>query len=498
MNGQNKLVKALMAALVMMTGTLGAHAAPGDVLYSDNFDQGGGCSALSPWTTTNTNFSDTSTQTSNSGSCSLFTAGGFVQSTSPVTDLSAVTGADFTAWVRRGSDTFSEDTDANEDFEIQYLNSSGTWITLETFLGSGTKGEIINVSRSLPIDALHSGFRIRVEQTAGSNLPFDFWHIDDVTITETGTPPPPPGTGDIGVNRCDDFENGFGNWSTTNATRSGISAQTSNSGSNSLFTRHDPVTTTSVSFNSAGLNQLTVWVRRGSDAFSENPEGNENLLIQYLNASNNWVTLETFTGSGTQGQIFNRTYNLPASAQHANFRVRFTQTEGSGSDFDYWHVDDVCFLGDGPDFSVNKSVRIEEDPINGDTNPLGIPGAWAIYTISITNNGVGTADPGSINLRDFIDESTSLFTGDFDGSGSPFDFIDGTGVNASGVSLSWGGVSDNTDGVTFFNASGNPIFPNGTFDPAVAEFLLQFTGTMNGTGGGGNPTFSIEYRVLVE
>ena len=65
-----------MAALAVIAGGLGAHAAPGDVLYSDIFDDGGGCSALAPWTTTNTNFGGTSTQASNSGSCSLFTAGG--------------------------------------------------------------------------------------------------------------------------------------------------------------------------------------------------------------------------------------------------------------------------------------------------------------------------------------------------------------------------------------------------------------------------------------
>ncbi|MEO1641696.1 MAG: hypothetical protein AAFR74_00065 [Pseudomonadota bacterium] len=498
MSERNRLVKAFMAALVMMTGILSAYAAPGDILYSDNFDQGGGCSALAPWTTTNTSFGGTSTQTSNSGNCSLFTAGGFVEVTSPVTDLSGVVGADLTAWVRRGADSFSEDTDPGEDFEIQYLNNTGTWVTLESYLGSGTKGEVILVNRTLPLAALHSGFRLRVRQLAGSNLPYDFWHIDDVTITETGTPPPIGGGGTLAVNRCDDFEDGFDNWTTTNSTRSAIGSQTSNSSFRSLFTRHGSVTTTSVAFNSAGLNQITVWVRRGADAFSENPDNNENLRFQYLNASNAWVTLETFSGSGTQGQVFNRTYNLPASAQHPNFQVRFTQTAGSGSDFDYWHIDDVCFLGEGPDFNVMKTVRIEQDPVNGTTDALGIPGAWAIYTLTVTNNGVGTADPGTLTLRDSMDESISLFTGDFDGSGSPFEFIDGTGSNASGVTLNWGGLADNADGVTFFNSVGTPVIPNGAFDPVVNEFLLQFGGTMNGTGGGGTPTFSVEYRVLVE
>ncbi|MEM1087042.1 MAG: hypothetical protein AAGH90_04880 [Pseudomonadota bacterium] len=495
-----------MAALAVMAGGLCAYAAPGDVLLSDDFDAGAGCDTLAPtWVTSDTNLAGISTQTSNSGSCSMFTRGDVVTITGPIIDLSAVTGAQLTAWLRQGQDSFSEDVDADEDFVFEYLNSVGSWIPIQTLAGAGPNGSITNVDFALPLGALHSGFRLRFRQTGGSGGPpansgigYDYWHIDDVLLVETGTPPPIGGSGVLAVNRCDNFENGFDNWTTTNATRSAIGTQTSNSTSNSLFLRHGPVTTTTNNFNSAGLNQITIWVRRGADTFSENPDNGENLQLQYLNASNAWVTLETFSGAGTQGQIFNRTYNLPASAQHSGFQFRANYVAGSGVDFDYWHIDDVCFLGEGPDFTVTKSVRIEQDPINGTSNPLGIPGAWAIYTLSVTNNGIGTADPGSLNLRDTMDASISLFTGDFDGSGSPFDFIDGTGSDASGVTLNWGGVADNTDGATFFNSSGTPVVPNGAFDPAVGEFLLQFTGTMNGTSGGGTPTFSIEYRVLIE
>lgn len=506
MFGRTHLLKIVLVIAVVLIGSLRAVGAPGDILLTDNFDQGTGCSTLSPlWVTSDINLGGISTQTSNSGSCSLFTRGDAVTVTGPVIDLSSVTGAQLTAWLRQGADSFSEDVDAGEDFVFEYFSSVGTWVPIETLLGSGPNGSVTNVDFELPLGALHSGFRLRFRQTGGSGGPpanggigFDYWHIDDVLLIETGTPPPIGGTGSLAVNRCDDFESGFDNWTTTNSTRSAIGAQTSNSTSNSLFLRHGPVTTTTTAFNSAGLNQITVWVRRGADAFSENPEGGENLQFQYLNASSAWVTLETFAGGGTQGQIFNRTYNLPTAAQHANFQVRFNQTAGSGVDFDYWHIDDLCFVGEGPDFAVTKAVRIERDPVNGDSNPLSIPGAWAIYTLTVTNNGAGTADPGSLTLRDLMDSSVSLFTGDFDGSGSPFEFIDGTGTNASGITLDWGGVSDNTDSVTFFNGSGTPLVPNGTFDPSVGEFLLQFAGTMNGTGGGGNPTFSIEYRVLVE
>ena len=189
---------------------------------------------------------------------------------------------------------------------------------------------------------------------------------------------------------------------------------------------------------------------------------------------------------------------MPSDAFHPNFRVRFNYPGASGSDFDYWHVDDLCFTRAAPDFTVNKSVTIDWDPINEFTNPLGIPGAWATYSIEVTNTGRGSADAGTVAIGDAIDDKTSLFTGDFDGSGAPFEFIDGTGALASGLSLNFSALSDASDGVTFLNDTGGSITPNGGFDPAVGEFQLQFDGAMNGASGGANPTFTIQYRVQIE
>ncbi|MEO0608654.1 MAG: hypothetical protein AAFY82_10515, partial [Pseudomonadota bacterium] len=186
------------------------------------------------------------------------------------------------------------------------------------------------------------------------------------------------------------------------------------------------------------------------------------------------------------------------SAWHSNFRVRFVFPSGSGSDFDYWHVDDLCFNRAQPDFAVTKSVTIEQDPINGTSNPLGIPGAWAVYAIQVTNNGLGSADAGTVAIGDAIDGNTSLFTGNFDGFGGPFEFVDGAGGNASGLSLTFGTLGDASDGVTFLNGANASITPNGGFDPSVAGFQLQFDGAMNGAVSGAVPTFTVRYRVQIE
>lgn len=475
-------------------------------MLSDNFDNGATCNTLGPtWTTSNTNLGGTSTQTSNSVNCSAFTRGGVVTITSSVIDLSSVIGATLTLWVQRGDDAFSENPDGGEDFTVQYLDATSTWVTLVTESGSGTIGEEIDLDIDLPLAALHAGFQLRFRQTGGSGGPpansgigWDYWHIDDVLLIETGTAPPPPLPSGLGIGLCERFESGFGNWTTTNATRSSINADTFQSANNSMFLRHNTVTTTSIAFDSTELGEIEVWVQRGSDAFSENPEAGEDLTLQYLNASSTWVTLETFSGNGTQGEVFARTYTMPVSAWHANFQVRATLATGSGSDFDYWHIDDLCFNRAEPDFNVTKSVRIERDPVNETTNPLGIPGAWAIYTIQVTNNGLGSADLDTVAIGDAIDTNTSLFTGDFDGFGSPFLFDGGTGSTASGLTLNFGTLGDTTDGVTFLNSTSTSITPNGSFDPSVASFALTFDGSMNGAVGGATPTFSVEYRVQIE
>ncbi|MEO1553170.1 MAG: hypothetical protein AAFR82_04500 [Pseudomonadota bacterium] len=504
MRSGTRQLSAMAVACAMGAGS--AWAAPGDILLQDDFDDGAGCAALPPnWSVSDTNLAGTSTQTSISGSCSAFTRGDVVTITGPVIDLSSAIGATLTAWLRQGLDTFSEDVDAGEDFVFEYLDTGSNWVAIETLAGAGTNGEVTNVSLDLPIGALHSGFQLRFRQTGGSGGPpsnsgigYDYWHIDDVLLIETGTAPPPELPSGMGVGLCERFESGFGNWSTTNATRSGVNGDTFQSSSNSMYLRHDTVTSTSIAFDSAELGEIEVWVRRGSDTFSENPDNGENLTLQYLNATGTWVTLETFPGNGTAGEILARTYAMPESALHTNFSVRASLNGASGSDFDYWHIDDLCFNRATPDFVVTKSVEIERDPINEFTNPLGIPGAWAIYSIQVTNTGRGSADVGTIAIGDAIDTQTSLFSGDFDGLGSPFEFTDGTGADSSGLSLSFGTLADASDGVTFRNGSGTSITPNGTFDPSVASFDLQFDGAMNGAIGGATPNFTIRYRVLIE
>jgi MSHA biogenesis protein MshQ len=322
-------------------------AAPGDTLFTDDFERNN----LGPdWTSSDSTAGAISNFTSNSGRRSLHTCCTAVTVTSRVFDLSGVGGADLSLWLRIGSDVFSEDPDigGNEDFFIEYLDNTGAWVTLQRYPGGVTPGQVFTPTFSLPANALHAGFRFRVRQNGGSGFGrngnrngsrgWDYYHVDDVRLVETSGIT-------VGGAFCDDFENGLANWSVFAAGGdAGIGPQTFQSAGNSLYTRWGAVEVRSRSVDLSGASgaEVSIWVRRGSDTFSEYPDPGEDLILQYMDNAGNWQTLEVFSGGGVAGQAYKRTYTLPANALHAAWQFRIRQTGGSGPDWDYWHVDDFC------------------------------------------------------------------------------------------------------------------------------------------------------------
>jgi hypothetical protein len=327
----------------------------------------------------------------------MFTRWDVVSVTSNTIDTT-VPAAELSMWVRRGSDAFSEDPEAgNEDLVVEYRNNVGTWIQLENFPGGGTPGEIITRTYSLPSTALHASFQVRFRQTGGDGVDWDYYHVDDVVVTEVA--PPVPGAG-----FCDDFESGLTRWTVSNATRAGIGSYTSNSPSNSLYTRHGVVTVTSDMVDMSGpAGKVSLWLRRGADSFSENPESGENLVVEYWNNVGSWVALETFAGNGTAGQIYTRNYNLPADALHNQFQLRFRQTGGSGVDWDYWHMDDVCIQ---PSQQLVYYAMDEDQWIgSGDvTDSSGQGNDGTAVGGGVTTNGTSpaiTGSPGTCRYGEF-------------------------------------------------------------------------------------------------
>ncbi len=215
---------------------------------------------------------------------------------------------------------------------------------------------------------------------------------------------------------CDDFESGLGNWSidASGGGSAGINGDTFNSAGNSLFTRWGVVNVTSAAaIDATGKSyQFSLWIRRGSDAFSEDPDAGEDLQAQYYNSAGSWVTLETFDGDGAAGQVYERNFVLPADARHANLRVRLRQTGGSGSDWDYWHIDDACILE-----VVQPRIewRMDELEWNGTPNEVIDSSGNGNDANANAASGLDTVDPGQIcraggfdGVDDYI-ESSDVF-----------------------------------------------------------------------------------------
>ena len=479
---------AVSVALALLPGA--GVAAPGDILFSDNFND----ATLAPWTTTNAAISGilTGGATSGSNPRAGYTSNAAVTVTSPSFNA-AVPAARLDIWIRRGSDAISEDTDPGENFYVEYQRADTSWGLLNAYLGSGTKGQIYTDSYTLAADALHGALALRVRQIAGSGFDFDYWHFDDVVVTEIAP------AGPLIVGSCDDFESGLANWTINQTTGfAGISGATSSSPSNSLFLNGGVVNVDSIVIDTSDISfsNLTIWIRRGADSFSEKPDNGKNLVVEYLNDVGTWVALETFNGAGGPGQTFVRSYNLPAADRHVNFQLRIRMTDGDGAPFDFWHVDDVCFEQIiAPGLLISKVALTLTDPINGGSNPKAIPGAVVRYTVNVANEGLGSPDSNSIVITDPLPASTALFV-DASG-GDPIVFIDGP--VASGLSYTYA-----TD-VTFSNQVGGgppytyiPVPDVQGFDPVVTGYRINPTGVMNPTVGSNVPSFSIDFRVRIE
>lgn len=480
---------AIAAAILLVPAPVGA--APGDTLFADDFEDG----TLPAWTTSNGARSGVNNAAgwASSGAWGAFTRYDVVTVTSPSFNA-AVPEARLTLWIRRGADSFSEDTDNNEDLVLEYQRADNSWAPLRTYFGSGTNGQQYNETFILPPDALHGSLALRVRQTGGSGVGWDFWHFDDVRVVEIA---PAPG---VGLGSCDDFENGLGtNWNINSGTGfAGISSATSQSPTNSLYLNGGTVTVESniIDTSDPTFGDLTVWIRRGADSFSEDPDGGENLVVEYFDNGGAWVALETFTGPGAGGQIFLRAYDLPPAGRHAGFRLRFRQTGGSGAPWDFWHVDDVCFdLSTDPVLLVTKLAQTLSDPINGSSSPKAIPGATVLYTMGVTNAGLGTVDNDTMVITDVVPANTALFVDT--SSGDPIAFVDG--AVSSGLVFNFVtdvGYSNQPGGGAPFTYS--PVPDAQGFDPAVTGIQVSPTGIMNAAAGGNNPSFNILFRVRIE
>lgn len=155
-----------------------------------------------------------------------------------------------------------------------------------------------------------------------------------------------------------------------------------------------------------------------------------------------------------------------------------------------------------PSLTVVKSFIVVSDPYNGGTNPKAIPGADVQYTLQVANAGGGSTDANSVSVIDPIPANTRLFVGNLGGAGSgPVAFVDGT--PSSGLNWTFTSLASGADDLEFSNNGGTiwthvPVADGNGYDTSgTTHIRMRPKGAMAGSGGGGNPSFQLHFRVRI-
>ncbi|MFB6075846.1 MAG: VWA domain-containing protein [Candidatus Aenigmatarchaeota archaeon] len=99
----------------------------------------------------------------------------------------------------------------------------------------------------------------------------------------------------------------------------------------------------------------------GDSGGCENPEDGDDVYVEYLDSNSEWQELKMHDGGDSdppEGSWRHYSFNTPSDGLHDNFKMRFRYTGGSGSDYDYWALDNFTFtVSEGHKVNeINKSI----------------------------------------------------------------------------------------------------------------------------------------------
>ena len=164
-------------------------------------------------------------------------------------------------------------------------------------------------------------------------------------------------------------------------------------------------------------------------------------------------------------------------------------TEGLVTDFG---VGPLLIALPPPLLRVQKVSEVVSDPLNGSINPKRIPGAVVRYAITVRNSGAGPVDGNTLVITDPVPPDAALFVGM--GSGDPVEFIEG--APGSGLTYSY------PTHVTYSNQPGGgapytylPVPDAAGFDANITGLRVAPAGVMVASGSGGDPLFTLRFRV---
>jgi hypothetical protein len=294
---------------------------------------------------------------------------------------------------------------------------------------------------------------------------------------------PSGGTVDVLV---DDFNSGVlsANWSASNGSLGHVVGDSSGyfNGSANLGLHGSPnqVTSTTMDMSAAQSVIVGMDIFRGAFCFfgtcsgqTEYPDGGENFVVQYLDNTSTWRTIETFYGGGTSAERFNRTgaaaYVLGADARHAGFRVRFAHLGGSGGNFDWFHIDNVRIQKVGADepflFSVSNVISASPT-LSGATT---LPSNFRVAGLALDGSAVNDR---RLLLHGTRTSAISSTCGSVTGAGA---YIMSLTANASPPTCVWAKGVTGGDGRGIASDAAGNVYLTGAFSGTATFF--------NGTGG---------------
>lgn len=107
-------------------------------------------------------------------------------------------------------------------------------------------------------------------------------------------------------------------------------------------------------------------MKQGGSGDCETPESGEDVYVEYLDADGNWQELTVHAGGGTDpssGTWGEYSLDVPADGLHDGFRLRYRYPSATGSDYDYWAVDDV---------RLGESLTIDDSVIQDGENVIAV------------------------------------------------------------------------------------------------------------------------------
>lgn len=156
---------------------------------------------------------------------------------------------------------------------------------------------------------------------------------------------------------------------------------------------------------------LTFWYQRTGNG--DSPEPDDDLVVEYINSSSQWIELARELGDGPDGQPFQSvTIPLPLAAKHFGSRIRFRVISNQPG-ADNWYIDNVSLnVGDSippspaPTFSV-PPTPLSSTEITMQTTSATDASGGVEYYFDFDTGGAGGSDSGWQSSTTYTDTGLS-------------------------------------------------------------------------------------------